>query len=749
MKLIVNPHKIEIDKSPVNEREIDITKCEFEFADEITNDYVKEAYFTFNGTTYKQTIVNNECNIPSEVLVEKGQIEIGVVAFKVENQQEIKRYNPSPAYFNTWEGSLKDNVENVDPITPTDKEQIEQALQNVETQINNLDIEAEKTGGVTTLTITKKDGTQQVVQITDGRGIVSITLTSSTDTEDVYTILYTDDTTSTFTIEKDNVLASDTVTLYSLDENIETGLYGSTSDIEKHLGWYLSNYNTNASKISSPMLLKKDSTITISSSFVTNYHWKLYEINRTTGTLTTLFNEVTSTTYTVEKDLYCALGFRPIDNNWDTTTYTVSKDYKPTNTDIQLTTYYPLVDGYNLNDIDGALLKNMWCKGNVTHSSSTTGFYGSSSAIGTAQPFISSYPLRVIVQSGYQIGYTSWKSLNANHNTFINSSGWQNNNFVIPANTYFTLSLRKSDGSNVTFNRDLINKVEIVSYNGDLTSQYYYQGIDLDIREKHFLQSQQLFAGFNPNHDTTLPSNTLQGMDIYNGYIYQMCNNLGIQIIDLASGTQVSFISLPGIDHGDTCQFSNTFYDENDIAPLLYVISNTTPGVVHIVRIQNTTTASIIKNYVLSSDDGYYSGQCFDFENNIMYSFGYKLQDFRNSTGNSTIVAVYDMSKETLIDGINYSLDLIERYERPFIYCVQGQKFLNGMCYFVSSYLTSEQPTRIYAYDPYKKIMVAVFKDLPNEIITTECEDISFVPDGGKYAMIVFTRRYYTKITFL
>ena len=128
MKLIVNPHKVDIIKEPVNEREIDITKCEFEFADEITSNYVKEAYFTFNGQTYKQIIVNNQCDIPSEVLTKKGQVELGVVAFLVENEQEIKRYNPSPAYFETWLGSLKDNAENSEQITPSEMEQFEQAL---------------------------------------------------------------------------------------------------------------------------------------------------------------------------------------------------------------------------------------------------------------------------------------------------------------------------------------------------------------------------------------------------------------------------------------------------------------------------------------------------------------------------------------------------------------------------------------------------------------------------------------------
>ena len=135
MKLIVNPHKIEIVKEPVNEKEVNITKCEFEFADEITNEFTKEAYFTFKGTTYKVIILNNECDIPNEVLVEKGQVEIGVVAFKVDN--DLIRYNPSPAYFNTWAGSLKENAENSSTPTPSELEQLESILTNKQDRLVN------------------------------------------------------------------------------------------------------------------------------------------------------------------------------------------------------------------------------------------------------------------------------------------------------------------------------------------------------------------------------------------------------------------------------------------------------------------------------------------------------------------------------------------------------------------------------------------------------------------------------------
>lgn len=183
MKIRVNPHNVEIVKEqtePINEREIKVSKCEFEFDEVITSDFVKEAYFTLNGNTYKQIIVNNECDYPSEVLTEKGTLEIGVVAYKVENEQEIKRYNPSPDYFESWVGSLKD-AENSEPITPSEMEQFEQELQNglndIQDAIENaerLDIDANKVGKITSITITKQDGTTKTVTLEDGQDGISL-----------------------------------------------------------------------------------------------------------------------------------------------------------------------------------------------------------------------------------------------------------------------------------------------------------------------------------------------------------------------------------------------------------------------------------------------------------------------------------------------------------------------------------------------------------------------------------------------
>ena len=169
MKLIVNAHKIElIPEEPVNEKEINISKCKFEFSDEYGDNLVKEAYFTLDGETYKQIIVNDECSYPPEVLVKIGTVELGVVAYEVQDEEYIERFNPSPVYFQTTIGSLKDHAENSEEITPSEMEQFEQALEEGLAEVANVDIDASKSGNTATVSITNRNGVTKTVEIYDG-----------------------------------------------------------------------------------------------------------------------------------------------------------------------------------------------------------------------------------------------------------------------------------------------------------------------------------------------------------------------------------------------------------------------------------------------------------------------------------------------------------------------------------------------------------------------------------------------------
>ena len=168
MKIIVNKHNLVIEKEPVNEKEINVSKCIFEFDEDITNDFVKEAYFTIKDTTYKQIISNDECNYPSEILEENGVVEIGVVAYKVVDELTEIRYNPSPAYFSVMYGSLKE-AENSQPITPSEMEQYMQLLEDGLEEVANVDIDLEEIEQGTKVIITNRDGQEKESTILNGK----------------------------------------------------------------------------------------------------------------------------------------------------------------------------------------------------------------------------------------------------------------------------------------------------------------------------------------------------------------------------------------------------------------------------------------------------------------------------------------------------------------------------------------------------------------------------------------------------
>lgn len=211
MNITVTKNQVILDTSYIlNDKEYNVNQCYFTFSNDYSDNLVKKAVFIQGTNAIEMLITNNQCGIPEEVL-NNGTFQLHVYAYEADGEELVLRYSPSytTAYVRT--GSYVENTTNTEPITPTDKEQIEQALQNVETQINNLDINATKTDNTTTITVTKKDGTQEIVQIldgTDGVGIESIEKTSTDELVDTYTINYTNGNTSTFDVTNGRSIVS-------------------------------------------------------------------------------------------------------------------------------------------------------------------------------------------------------------------------------------------------------------------------------------------------------------------------------------------------------------------------------------------------------------------------------------------------------------------------------------------------------------------------------------------------------------
>lgn len=170
MNIKVEPYTIEIEKlNQVNSGEYNIAEMHFEFSEEYEG-LTKEAIFSTCEETYKTPILNDTCIIPYEVLQEPGNVLLGVFGYESVDDELQLRYSPTPKYFNVVQGSYKEGNDPSLPA-PTEWEHVLELINQAITETNNLNIAVEKTEHTTTITLTKKDGTTQTVQIDDGKSL--------------------------------------------------------------------------------------------------------------------------------------------------------------------------------------------------------------------------------------------------------------------------------------------------------------------------------------------------------------------------------------------------------------------------------------------------------------------------------------------------------------------------------------------------------------------------------------------------
>ena len=130
MKIIVNPHSLELQKTiDVNSGEYNIQNVEFEFSSEYEG-LTKMAIFSNEDNSFQTMINDGSCIIPSEILETDGTIGVGVYGYSVDGDKLIKRYSPKPVFFNVELGSYQLAEESVDPSSDI----ITQILAQLESQ---------------------------------------------------------------------------------------------------------------------------------------------------------------------------------------------------------------------------------------------------------------------------------------------------------------------------------------------------------------------------------------------------------------------------------------------------------------------------------------------------------------------------------------------------------------------------------------------------------------------------------------
>ena len=172
-----------------NENEYKITTCYFTF-DEFTSSFqVKRAIFTIlsTGEMYETDIINDECDIPIEVLKkEYERIKLGVYGYNIgDNEELLNRFSPSYDEFIVPTGSYEEGALTPEPITPSQYDMYSQALQKglsevddkLDEVVKTVDDKLDEVDDTVSqkisemdqkITITKQDGTTESEDILDG-----------------------------------------------------------------------------------------------------------------------------------------------------------------------------------------------------------------------------------------------------------------------------------------------------------------------------------------------------------------------------------------------------------------------------------------------------------------------------------------------------------------------------------------------------------------------------------------------------
>ena len=167
MKVTVTKNLVSLEEGYiVNRGEYNANLLVFEFSEEYEG-LVKKAVFVKGNTKIEVAILNDTCNIPNEVLNEKD-FELRVYAYEVQDDELVLRYSPTYATVFTREGSYTEGGTTPEIITPSQFEQYMQAMNDGLEEVQNVDIDAVKSGTSTRVTITNRNGEEKIVYILDG-----------------------------------------------------------------------------------------------------------------------------------------------------------------------------------------------------------------------------------------------------------------------------------------------------------------------------------------------------------------------------------------------------------------------------------------------------------------------------------------------------------------------------------------------------------------------------------------------------
>ena len=196
-----------------------------------------------------------------------------------------------------------------------------------------------------------------------------------------------------------------------------------------------------------------------------------------------------------------------------------------------------------------------------------------------------------------------------------------------------------------------------------------------------------------------------QGTGVFNGYVFQVISNTyNMNVYKYDDGSLIASNIGGTYGHGDSINFSNEYYNENDPFPLLYSSADN-PNCIYVNRISSMWSASLVRT--LSFDTavaGYYMAGVVDKRHNILHTTGYTNQNYLtdDSGTNKVKCCKWDLNNLTQNQDSSYTPQLLDTWTVDFLYCLQGGDFSNGIMWWGSGY-ASGSTMHIYGIDVSSK----------------------------------------------
>lgn len=236
-----------------------------------------------------------------------------------------------------------------------------------------------------------------------------------------------------------------------------------------------------------------------------------------------------------------------------------------------------------------------------------------------------------------------------------------------------------------------------------------------------------------------------QAFAIYDGKIAQVREDDSLHIVDIETQTSLKHVTMD-MGHGNSCQFSNEFYDVSDEFPLFY-IRNSGIWVYRIVG----TDSTLIRKYKFPTSDvyTYVAGFGVDSPNRRIYTVSYTEGDYITKTG-QLCICKYDM--DNIIDNGDgtCTMTLLRRNTFPWFdryNAVQGCCYKNGYLFVATGYTGNSNQDIVMIDKRTLSIVNTISLGQGNEIEGCGWVDNDYMIVGQKINYLTYKKIEFNEVT--